>query len=163
MGFGTTLRSARAAYVRTMKGARSATWIGDRVDRLPWWAADDDREIQPVDSGPYVDVQSRSTGLERPLLSADRYIELALDELEFEMAEFAGRGRKPETVRMRELLAVVGVERYGVSVNALAEVLGRSRVTVSTWVSRGAEKRAGEKTFEKLIDEVDGRIARRQP
>jgi len=64
---------------------------------------------------------------------------------------------------MRELLAVVGVERYGVSVKALAEVLGRSRVTVSAWVSRGAARRAAEKTFEKLVDEIDSRIARQQP
>ena len=163
LGFGTTLRSARAAYVRTMKGAKNESWIGDRVDRLPWWLIGDDREIQPVDSGPYIDVQGRSTGLERPLLSAARYIELAVDELGVEMAEFAGRGRKPDTVRMRELLAVVGVERYGVSVKALAEVLGRSRVTVSTWVSRGAARRVGEKAFENLVDEIDSRIARLQP
>jgi transposase len=63
---------------------------------------------------------------------------------------------------MRELLAVVWVERNGVSVKALAEVPGRSRVTVSSWVSRGAARRAGEKTFEKLVDEIDSRIATRQ-
>jgi len=126
-GFGTTLRSARAAYVRTLKGGANTSWIGDSVDRLPWWRVTDDREIQPVDIGPYVDVQGRSTGLERPLLSAAEYVEVALDELGVERAELVGRGRKPETVGFRELLAVVGVERYGVSVKLLAEVLGRSR------------------------------------
>ena len=162
LGFAATLRSARAAYVRTMKGERTASWIGDRVDRLPGWVIDDDREIQPVDSGPYVDQLGRSIGLERLPLSATRYIELALDELGVERAELAGRGRNPDTIRMRELLAVVGVERYGVSVKALVEVFRRSRVTVSTWFSRGAVKRAGEKTFEKLVDEIDRRIAGRQ-
>lgn len=162
LGFGATLRSARAAYVRTMKGERTASWIGDRVDRLPGWVIDDDREIQPVDSGPYVDVLGRSTGLERPHLSAAEYVEAAIDELEVDRSELASRGRKPKTVRTRELLAVVGVERYGVSVKALVEVFRRSRVTVSTWFSRGAVKRAGEKTFEKLVDEIDRRIAGRQ-
>jgi putative transposase len=161
-GFGTTLRSARAAYVRTLKGANDASWIGDRVDRLPWWLVGDDREIQPVDSGPYVDVLGRSTGLERPLLSAAEYVAAALDELEVDRAEFAGRGRKPETVRTRELLAVVGVERYRVSVKGIAEVLGKNRVTVSSWISRGSAKRAGERSFEQQVDDLDSRIARRQ-
>ncbi len=161
-GFGTSLRSARAAYVRTLKGADETSWIGDSVDRLPWWLVGDDREIQPVDSGPYVDVLGRSTGIERPLLSAAEYVEAVVDELEIDLAELAGRGRKPETVRMRELLAVVGVERYGVSVKALAEVLGRSRVTASSWVSRGAAKRTGERSFEQQVDELDCSIARRQ-
>jgi hypothetical protein len=161
--FGPTLRSARAAYARALEGANTATWIGDSIDRLPWWLIGDDREIQPVDTGPYVDVQGRSTGLERPQLSAAGYVEVAIDQLGVERAEFAGRGRKPQTVRLRELLAVVGVERYGISVKALAEVLGRSRVTVSSWVSRGAAKRATEKTFEKKVEELDSRIAKRRP
>ena len=162
-GFGATLRSARAAYVRTLKGASTASWIGERVDRLPWWLTGDDREIQPVDSGPYVDFQGRSTGLERPSLSVAEYVEAAVDELGVERAELAGRGRKPATVRLRELLAVVGVERYGISVKALAEELGRSRATASSWVNRGAAKRAEEKTFEKQVDELDCRLAELRP
>ena len=115
-----------------------------------------------MDSGPYVDMLGRSTGLERPHLCAAEYVEAAIDELEVDRAEFEGRGRKPETVRTRELLAVVGVERYGVPVKALAEVLGRNRVTVSSWISRGAAKRSGEKGFEQRVEDLDGRIARRQ-
>lgn len=149
--------------MRTLKGASDASWIGDSVDRLPWWLVGDDREIQPVDSGPYVDVLGRSTGLERPHLSAAEYVAAAIDVLEVDRAEFEGRGRKPETVRLRELLAVVGVERYGVAVKALAEVLGRSRVTVSSWISRGAAKRSGERGLEQQADDLDGSIARRQP
>ena len=30
---------------------------------------------------------------------------------------------------------------------------------MSTWASRGAVKRAGEKTFETLVDKIDDRIA----
>ena len=101
--------------------------------------------------------------IERPHLSAAEYVEAAVDELEVDRAELAGKGRKPETVRMRELLAVVGVERYGVSVTALAEVLGRHRVTVSSWISRGSAKRSGERSFEQQVDDLDSRIARWQP
>jgi len=161
-GFGTNLRSARAAYVRTLKGANDASWIGDSVNRLPWWLKRDDREIQPVDSSPYIDELGRSTGLERPPLSASEYVEAAIDELGVDFVEFAGRGRRPETVRMRELLTVVGVERYRVSVKELAEVFGRSRVTVSSWAGRGRAKRVADKAFAKRVDELDSRIARRE-
>lgn len=78
-GFGTNLKSARALYVRTLKGAKDASWIGDTVDRLPRWLVGDDREIQAVDSGPHVDVLGRSTGLERPHLSAAEYVAAAAD------------------------------------------------------------------------------------
>jgi hypothetical protein len=123
----------------------------------------DDREIQPVDSGPYVGVPGRSTGLERPRLSAADYVEAAIDELEVDRVELAGRGRNPKTVRTRELLAVVGVERFGVSVKALGEVLGKHRVTVSSWVSSGPAKRSGDRSFEQQADDLDSRIARWQP
>lgn len=162
LGFGATLRSARAAYVRTLKGAREESWAGDSVDRLPWWSADDDREIQTVDSGPYIDMLGRSTGLERPLLTASEFVEAAAAELGVDLPELAGRGRMPETVHLREIVAVVGVERYGVGVKALAEEFGKSRVTVSSWVSRGAVKRSSEQAFARQVDELDKRIADRR-
>ena len=101
MGFGSDKRSARAAYVRTLKGSAETKWQGEVVSRLPWWLERDDREIQPVDRGPYVDVQGRSTGLERPALNAAAYLEAVLDELGVELEEIAGRGRKSETVGLR--------------------------------------------------------------
>jgi hypothetical protein len=162
MGFGTSLRSARAAYVRTLRGIRETKWLGEAVSRLPWWLDKDEREIQPVDSGPYVDVQGRTTGLERPSFCAKSFYEAVLEEMGVKLQEIAGRGRKPEVVRARELLSVLGVERYGVTVKGLAEVTGRSRATVSTWVRRGAAKRTDEKSFEIELDELDRRIAGRK-
>ena len=161
LGFGETLRSARVAYVRTLKGATEESWIGDSVGRLPWWSANDDREIQNVDTGPYIDSLGRSTGLERPPLSVDEFIEVAVGALGIEVAELAGKARKPEIVRLREILAVVGVERYGVQVKALAEAVGKSRVTVSSWVARGASRRIAEPAFAQQADELDRRVAER--
>jgi len=48
-------------------------------------------------------------------------------------------------------------------VKALAEVLGRHRVTVSSWISRGSAKRARERSFEQQVDDLDSRIAGWQP
>jgi hypothetical protein len=159
MGFGSTLRSARARYLKTLKGAIESRWVGDRVEKLPWWRVDDDRELQAVDRGPYVDVLGRSTGLDRPALSAAQYVEAAARWLRAEIVALAGRGRQAKTVRQRELLAVVGVERYGVQVKVLAEVLGKSRVTVSSWVRRGAARRAASESFREDLDALDRALA----
>jgi REP element-mobilizing transposase RayT len=163
MAFGSSLRSARAAYVRSLRGNRETEWVGETLSRLPWWLDRDEREIQPVDSGPHVDIHGRSTGLDRPVLSAAEYLEAVEDELGVELGEIAGRGRKPAIVQVRDLVAVLGVERYGVSVKGLSEVTGRQRVTVSKWVARGAEKRSSDSAFERRVDDLDRRIAKRKP
>ncbi len=72
------------------------------------------------------------------------------------------KGRESETVRLRELLAVLGVERYGVSVKGLADEIGKSRVTVSAWVGRGAARRASDSSFGRKVDNLDRRIAKRR-
>ena len=40
-------------------------------------------------------------------------MELACAHLECDPATLCGRGREPEVVRMRELIGLVGIERYG--------------------------------------------------
>jgi len=45
---------------------------------------------------------------------------------------------------------------------AFAEVLGRHRVTVSSWISRGSAKRSWERSFEQQVEDLDSRIARWQ-
>ena len=155
MCFGSTLRSARTAYLRALKGTVKRQWVGEGLGKLAWWQVDDDREIQPVDSGPYVDIQGRSTGLDRPSLNTEQYIDRAVRILDVNMNELVGRGRNPRTVTQRELLAVVGVERYGVAVKSLADVFGKSRTTVSSWVSRGTKKRATSDWFREEVEKLD--------
>lgn len=65
------------------------------------------------------------------------------------MKQIAGRGPRPKIARPRELLAVVGVERRGVPAKGLAEVMNRFRVTLTTCVGRGADKRATDSAFKK--------------
>jgi len=159
IGFGRSTNVARAAYVRTVKGARTEAWVQEGIEKLDWWRREDDREIQPSDRGPYVDMQGRSTGLERPKLSAAVYLDIVTGLLGVEVEEVADRSRRPGTVRRRELIAVIGAERYGVPVKRLAELLGRSRNTVSSWVSRGAARRASSASFCNEVDALDRLIA----
>lgn len=161
LGFGCSRDEARRVYVEALRGARDCDWIGAHPAALDWWKTEDWRESQLVDTGVYVDVLGRSTGLDRPILTAQEYLHSANASLGVENPEVFGRGRREATVRLRALIAVLGVERYGVRVKDLAEAVGRSRGTVSSWVSRGARLRSSSRDFQHALNRLDQALARR--
>ena len=55
--------------------------------------------------------------------------------------DLAGRGKAPEIVRARELLTVLGVERYGLRVKEIAAALAEHPATATGWVMRGVRRR----------------------
>jgi hypothetical protein len=56
---------------------------------------------------------------------------------------------------MRELIGLVGIERYGVEVTELAAELGKSRGGVSHWCRRGTIRRAEDADFAVAADALD--------
>ena len=56
---------------------------------------------------------------------------------------------------MRDLIALVGIERYGVKVTELAAELGKSRDGVSRWCRRGAARRGEDPDFAVAADALD--------
>ena len=52
-----------------------------------------------------------------------------------------GRGKLAAVARAREILTVVGVERFGVRMTELADRLGMNPGSVSHWAGRGAALR----------------------
>ncbi len=56
-------------------------------------------------------------------------------------------GRDPEVVRAREILGLVGTERFGVTVGELVEELGKSRGGVTQWYRRGVISRDEDPEF----------------
>jgi hypothetical protein len=159
VGFAGTVRAAREAYAGVLGRIGEESWIGEALPKLAWWRVEEEREIQLVDRAPHVDVQGRSTGIERPELTGCEYLQSALGLLGVDPAELGGRSQRPGVVQLRELVAVLGVKRYGQAVKDIAEVLGRSRSTVSSWVRRGAAKRAASAAFRDEVDALDRRIA----
>jgi hypothetical protein len=55
----------------------------------------------------------------------------------------------------RDLIGLVGIERYGVRVTELAAELGKSRDGVSRWYRRGAIRREEDPAFENAADALD--------
>jgi hypothetical protein len=89
------------------------------------------------------------------VFTAENWLELACGHLDVELQEVAGRGRHPDVVTAREVIGLVGVERFGVRVTDLAEALGKSRDGVSKWMRRGAERRTNDPEFAALAESLD--------
>jgi len=162
--FGETRRSARRAYVRSIKGTVEEPWVGEDPGRLPWWRLG--RPSKDATGAPSTDVTvaiidelGRSTGLERPGLEAEEFVGAIAAHLDVRLEDLAGRQRAPRVVQTRELAATLGVERYGLRVNEIAAVLGKSAEAVSRMVSRGTVKRQEATDFGRCYEELDRLLA----
>jgi hypothetical protein len=102
-----------------------------------------------------VDQAGRRTARWRPRYSAPDWVELACAELGVERGNLAGRGRDPEVVRIGEVLGLVGIERFGVTVGELADELGKSRGGVTRRYRRGAVNRDDDPSFAATAAQLD--------
>jgi hypothetical protein len=92
-----------------------------------------------------------------------QYVDRTLEALDIDFTEAAGRTKRREVVRTREILFVLGVERYGLRVKGLASALGVRYDTASLWGRRGAKRRAENDGFRSQIDHVDSVLASSEP
>jgi len=160
--FGGTRRSARAAYERMLRGVAGEAWIGEGPGRLPWWRvgrpSKDDEELEEAVEQPAVDRGGRRP-TDRPVLSAQEYVDRGASALGVSLGDLRGRLRSPEVVRARESLMVVGVERYGLKVKDLAREMGKSPDSMTKAIVRLTQQRAATAELRAALDELDRRIA----
>ena len=112
--FGDRIRSARRAYCGAMKAGVEEALGGELSEpasfrSLRWF----DRELRPKAGREHVDVLGRSSGLERPRMSAETFVGRMCELLETEVERLAGRSRDQETTELRRIVATLGVERWG--------------------------------------------------
>lgn len=93
-------------------------------------------------------------------MSAVEYVVRNAKILSVHPDALADRGRTPGVVRARELLATLGVERYGLRVKEIAGEFDKSAEAVSRMVSRGIEKRLGDESFRDELEGLDKCLAR---
>ncbi len=152
--YGGTRRDAVGAYVAMLHGEREEPWMGAQLASLPWWSAAPEPDEAPLD----VDALGRSSGPERPRIAVGEFLHKLEPLLGFERSELAGGSRTPELVEARELLGTLAVERWRITVKAVAEALGKSRDGVSHWVRRGAAKRSQRGSFAARLEELDEKL-----
>ena len=156
--YGDNRRAARRAYVRSLNTTRATAWVGEGPDQLPWWRPVEDEPVAPRDGGVYVDYLGRSTAPDRPRLPVEEYLTRAARALGVEVDELAGRRRDPKLRELRELVVVLGVEKYGQRVRDIAGELEKNPGSVSRWVTAAAERRSSDPDFARRLRDLDERI-----
>ena len=155
MMFGDNRRAARRSYVKSLNATGASVWVGEEPGRLPWWRELLDEPVSPRDGGVYVDYLGRSTAPERPRLAVDDYLDRACGALGVDVDELASRGREPRLRELRELVAVLGVEKYGQRVREIAGRLRKNPGSVSRWVTTAAERRSSDSGFARRLKKLD--------
>jgi len=164
--FGNTRQGARRAYTKAIRGARDAEWIGEQPGHLPWWrlGRPPSSELEdPAAAGQAKrEEDARRRMRERPRLETEELVGMAAEAIGIDVEELKGRSKRGEVSRARELLAVLGVERYGMRVKDLAEVLDKHPVTVTGWVMRGVRRRAEDAETAARLEALDLRLSGRR-
>jgi REP element-mobilizing transposase RayT len=160
--FGTTRRAARAAYVRQLKGATEEEWIGEAPGRLPWWRLG--RPTKSEDEDPETVIRERrareEAGLDwRPVIGAGDFIARGAERLGVETVELRSGRRGERLVRARELLMVLGVERYRLKVKDLARALKKTPDGMTQAIARGVRRRNEDGVFRSDLDRLDRELA----
>jgi hypothetical protein len=160
--FGQRRREAMRAYRSALRDVGESDWSSEAPGRLPWWRPRHPvagRALNPI-VGEAIDELSRPTSPYRARFEAGEWVEAACATIGLRRAELADRGRDPEVVRARDIVGLVGVERYGVKVKDLAECLGKSEDGVSLWVRRGARRREEDASFAVEAEKLDSALRR---
>jgi len=143
---------ARSAYLRGILRAANETSLEADHEALPWW-----RRRAALVSNP-----GKAALVLR--IKEEEFLARACQALGTALERIAGRRRDRETARLRELVALVGVESCGARACELARVLGMHPDWVSHLASRGAARRASDPVFaeaaERLSAEVRGAAER---
>ena len=153
--FADNRRVARRSYVTSLNTTGASVWLGEEPGRLPWWRERLDEPVSPRDGGVYVDYLGRSTAPERPRLAVDEYLDRACGALGVDVDELASRGREPRLRELRELVSVLGVERYGQRVREIAGRLEKNPGSVSRWVTTAGERRSTDAGFARRLGKLD--------
>ena len=157
--YGDTRGRALKSYRTALSATAEEAWSGEGPGSLPWWPLGrptrQKREILQPTRSSQVDMLGRSTARWRPRYSGEEWIEIACEHFGVSREDISNRGRQVETVMMRDLIGLVGIERYRVKVVELAQALGKSRDGVSIWARRGAVRRTEDPDFAKAAKELD--------
>jgi REP element-mobilizing transposase RayT len=157
LSYGETRRQALRGYRSAMASVAGEEWSSAAPGKLPWWRMGRPTEEERLRrrEGAFVDELGRSTARWRPRYTAREWLGIACEHLECDEETLRSRGRSPEVVRLRDMIGLVGIERYGVKVTELAAELGKSRDGVSRWYRRGAARRAEDPEFASAAEALD--------
>lgn len=153
LNFGGALKEARRQYTARIRAGMDQEPPGN-WESLFGLLGPRDRDLEPAGPAP-VDMLGRSTGRERPLVDAPRFLEGVCSILGVDREALASSRRDQKTASLRRLVAAVGVERWGQRAGYLAALLNKHPVAVSRWVSDAARQRQEDPAFAAKMETLD--------
>jgi putative transposase len=147
--FGPRRAAAQAGYVRALREARKAAWVGKEVGRLPWWRGRGGDEATGAAGGVAM----------RRRWEAGAFVKACGRALGLGVSELGARRRDSSTAQARELIMAVGVEVYGMRVNELAKVLGLNPGSASRVLGRGLERAREDRAWRRRRAKLEAALA----
>lgn len=155
--YGTSRRQALRGYRLALRDVNQSEWSEEGPGKLPWWRLGRPAAEESLSPKGHIELDDlgRPTSPFRIRFGAEKWLEVTCRHFGVERGDLSSRRRHPEIIRIRDLVGLVGVERYGVRVKDLAELLGKSGDGVSLWVRRGARRRDEDPRFARAAEELD--------
>lgn len=156
--FGETQKAARRSYLKAMKIGADL----DATELKPTWhpfGRGTDALLRVNEDAICVDLQGRTTDLDRPRLEANEFIRRLCELAGFDPDRLASRARDCDTANARKVVATLGVERWSQRRTALAAVLNKNPDVVSFWAGEGARRRQEDPDYAAKLDELDRRLS----
>jgi len=163
--FGDTRRRALRAYRAALRDSASEEWLREGPGHLPWWRLGRpksnvfDEELELDESRPRIGAGGISTDLERPEIGIETFLVHGAAALGTTADALVGPSREARLVEAREILTIVGVERYGFLVKSMAAAFNRYGETASRWISHGTQRRQENQEYRNRLEDVDQAIA----
>jgi REP element-mobilizing transposase RayT len=155
---GKTAGMARRAYRGWLEAAPKVPLPGEPMDRVPWWRRRDDDSPVPYPRRSHQ--PGRTTGgHERPCLSVDCYLARATAAQGIGLSDLGAERRDRATVRAREVIVLVGMERYRLRTRDLAAEIGRTADQVSRWAGQASRRKAEDPAFRARVENLDAAVA----
>lgn len=156
--FGETRRSALRLYQEALRVVATELHQRGGTSGVIEWNVESDFALG-TSGVPGLDALGRSPGRDRRLLGVDAFVREAARTLGLSLEELSGVRQHAEVVRAREAVALVGTERYGLRLKALAEAMRKSPESASRWVAAAALRRRTDPQFASLLERLDAGLA----
>ena len=163
--FGDTRRRALRAYRAALRDTATEGWLGEGPGYLPWWRLGRPRskaieeELELDENRSRIVAGGLSTDPERPEIGIETFLERGAAALGVTREALTSPSREAGLMEAREILTILGVERYGFLVKSMAVAFNRYGETVSRWISRGARRRQEDEEYRSRLEAVDRAIA----